>query len=307
MIAIEAFAGFGGFTEGAERAGARVVWAANHWRTAVDVHAANHPSTEHACQDVAQADWSALPQHDLFIAAPECPGHSAAAQPARARSAIVRSNHASRRSTAWAVIDAAEVCRPRAIVVENVPEFRRWTLFPLWIEALDRLGYTTDLRVLRASRFGVPQRRDRVFVVAMLGGRFPAPIIEAADEPPIGPCIDWSAPGWRTLAEMKPGARARMERARRRCGDRFVGQHVTSTRGIRLSEPLNTITTQDHYVVVDGDRYRPFTDREYARGMGFPESYVWPGVGRGDAIVGLGNAVPPALGCAVLTATMEAM
>lgn len=29
------FAGFGGFSEGAEQAGAQVIWAANHWRTAV--------------------------------------------------------------------------------------------------------------------------------------------------------------------------------------------------------------------------------------------------------------------------------
>lgn len=306
-IAVDLFAGFGGFTEGATAAGAHVAWAANHWPVAVETHAANHPETEHSCQDLRQADWSAIPAHDILLAAPECPGHSQAAQPARARSEVIRKQHASRRSTAWSVVDAAETCRPKAIVVENVPDFRRWELFPLWVECLDRLGYTVDCRVLRASRFGVPQRRDRVFVFAMLGGRWPAPIVEAADEPAIGPQIDWEAPGWRPLSDMAPGARARVERSRARCGDRFVGQHVTSTRGIRLTEPLNTITTQDHYVVVDGDRYRPFTDREYARGMGFPESYVWPGVGRSDAITGLGNAVAPAVGEACVRAVMEAL
>ncbi|WP_394372821.1 DNA cytosine methyltransferase [Ralstonia mannitolilytica] len=34
--AIDLFAGIGGFTESAEQAGVKVVWAANHWRLAVD-------------------------------------------------------------------------------------------------------------------------------------------------------------------------------------------------------------------------------------------------------------------------------
>jgi DNA (cytosine-5)-methyltransferase 1 len=67
MNAIDLFAGLGGFTEGAEMAGVRVVWAANHWRAAVDMHSANHPDTEHACQDLHQTDWSQVPAHDLMM------------------------------------------------------------------------------------------------------------------------------------------------------------------------------------------------------------------------------------------------
>jgi site-specific DNA-cytosine methylase len=38
MQFIDLFAGVGGFTEAAGRAGQEVVWAANHWRTAVEFH-----------------------------------------------------------------------------------------------------------------------------------------------------------------------------------------------------------------------------------------------------------------------------
>lgn len=38
MKAIDLFAGLGGFSAGAQLAGHHVVWAANHWRAAVDVH-----------------------------------------------------------------------------------------------------------------------------------------------------------------------------------------------------------------------------------------------------------------------------
>lgn len=78
MRAIDLFAGAGGFSTGAAMAGCNVVWAANHWQAAVDVHAANHPGTEHACQDLQQADWRNVPGHDLLLASPACQGHSPA-------------------------------------------------------------------------------------------------------------------------------------------------------------------------------------------------------------------------------------
>ncbi len=57
MKAIDLFAGAGGFSTGATMAGVQVVWAANHWPAAVQVHANNHPTTQHVCQDLQQADW----------------------------------------------------------------------------------------------------------------------------------------------------------------------------------------------------------------------------------------------------------
>jgi len=65
--AIDLFAGAGGFTEGATQAGVHVVWAANHWALAVEAHALNHPATEHACQDLRQADWTALPHASVGV------------------------------------------------------------------------------------------------------------------------------------------------------------------------------------------------------------------------------------------------
>ena len=62
MNAIDLFAGAGGFSTGAQMAGCRVVWAANHWQAAVDVHASNHPGTAHACQDLHQTDWRTVPE-----------------------------------------------------------------------------------------------------------------------------------------------------------------------------------------------------------------------------------------------------
>jgi DNA (cytosine-5)-methyltransferase 1 len=81
--AVDLFAGLGGFTAGATAAGARVVWAANHWPVAVQWHAVNHPETAHLCQDLHQADWTQVPDHDLLLASPACQGHTPARGKAR--------------------------------------------------------------------------------------------------------------------------------------------------------------------------------------------------------------------------------
>lgn len=287
MRAVDLFAGWGGFTLGAEEAGVDVVWAANHWPLAVEAHQLNHPTAQHACQDLRQADWSTLPDYELLLASPACQGHSQASQPKRRR------YHDALRATAWAVVDCADVTAPRAIVVENVVDFKRWRLYPTWRSALETLGYQLQETVIRASEHGVPQRRDRLFVIASRDGAQVA--LDKSPEVAFGPCIDWDAEvPWRRVDEATPRVRERVAKGRGNHGKRFLTQHVTGHPGVGLSEPIRTITTKDQWAVVDGDHYRPLTVRENARAMGFPDSYGWPeGATRKDAIRGLGNAVCP--------------
>lgn len=295
IVAVDLFAGWGGFTEGAELAGVEVAWAANHWPLAVHAHQINHPRTKHECQDLRQADWTRLPRYDLLLASPACQGHSSASQPNRIP------KHDDDRATAWAVIDCAEVTSPRAIIVENVPDFRRnWVLYPLWREALVRLGYHVQEYDAHATAFGVPQRRERLIIFAT---RKPVDLelpSRPEIEPAFGPYIEFDHGAWRSTTKAKPNARARFARGRANYGRTFLSQHVTNHPGVPLNQPIRTITTKDQWVIVDGNRYRPLTIREYARAMSFRDSYGWPtGITRSECIRGIGNAVPPKLarGC----------
>lgn len=294
MKACDLFSGWGGFTCAAEQAGVDVVWAANHWPLAVEAHALNHPQTEHVCQDLRQADWTALPAYDLLLASPACQGHSSASQPNR------RPTHDAMRATAWAVVDCADATEPRAILVENVPRFKHWRLYPQWRSALEALGYHLTDVVVTSSRHGVPQRRTRLFIAgtrkpqARAFYEFHDVATERVQEPSFGAYIDWEQGNWRPRRAALPGAQERMERAVRNHGPRCLSQHVTGHPGVPLDEPIRTITTKDQWVVVDGDRYRPLTVRETARAMGFPDGYSWPETAsRTEQIVGLGNAVCP--------------
>lgn len=301
MRAVDLFAGWGGMTLGASRAGVRVAWAANHWRLAVETHARNHPEAEHACQDLRQADWTELPRYDLLLAGPACQGHSDASQPRR------RSYHDALRATAWAVVDCAEVTRPRAIVVENVVRFERWKLYPRWRQCLEDLGYTLSVGKVRASYLGVPQRRDRLFVVGLRRGRTVDVEAPPRREPAFRPCLDPEADGWRPIRSCRyPNARARMLRVSRELGT-GIAHHVTDCPVVSVDGPLPTITTKHQWALVAGGAYRPITCRELARGMGFPDDYAWgEHVSQADATKGLGNAVVPAVAEHVVRRVLEA-
>lgn len=293
--AVDLLAGRGGFSQVAVQAGVRVVYAANHWPLAVRAHAQNHPNTLHE----RQADLTRLPAYDILLAAPACQGHSTAARPLRLTHEHVRRTHDALRATAWAVTDCLKATRPTAFVVENVPAFLRWELFPAWRESLRVLGYRLTMFRLNTANYGVPQTSERLFI---LGVKHQKKLLPPPTEPArvFGSCLEPDAPGWRPLTATTCNVRTRVERGRAAHGHTFLIQHVTNHPGVPLDQPIRTITTKDQWALVRGDEYRPLTPRELARGMGFADTFDLPDVSRVDQVRGLGNAVPPSLGAAVL-------
>ncbi len=315
MRAVDLFAGFGGFSLGASQAGAEVVLAANHWQLAVDAHRANHPETLHVCQDLNQANFHTFPDHDLLLASPACQGHSRAAQPSRKNDRSIASKHDALRSTAWAVINCVEAKRPYAVIIENTIDFRNWELYDLWLMAMERLGYAVEQHLAVASRFGVPQRRKRLIIVATRSKNPLGLVLPTAPEPGFGPCIDWedahvdrTEDGWRQICDKPLPVQRRIAKARARgLGERFLTQYVSNHPGVPLDEPIRTITTKIQWGVVDGDRMRMLRIREHARAMGFPDDYRWPDSStKRQQIRGLGNAIVPAVAKWFTERVMEA-
>lgn len=301
MQAVDLFAGLGGFTSGATAAGAQVVWAANHWPVAVEWHAINHPMTTHLCQDLHQANWTEVPGHDLLLASPACQGHT----PARGKD---RPHHDATRATAWAVVSCAEVHRPSVVLVENVPDFMRWELFPAWQYAMQALGYSLSPHVIDCADLGVPQHRQRVFILCT---RTAAPLrlqLPELDHVPARSFLDFESGNWSPVDKpgRSPKTLARVERGRRDQGARFVMPYYGSGSGLTgrsIDRPLGTVTTRDRWALVDGDRMRMLTAPEYRDAMGFPSCYKLP-ANRSQAIHLLGNAVPPKAAQELVTAIM---
>ena len=289
MRAIDLFSGAGGFTTGATLAGADVVWAANHWDSAVACHAANHPGVEHVQQDLAEMDWTQCPAADLLLASPACQGHSQAGQPARQGTGGSHAPNADRlrvkgqrdRNTAWAVLAAADTIRPERMVIENVVDFTRWEAFEAWRGVLHSFGYETRVQVVNGLHYGGAQDRPRAVVTARLGR--PAAVLadRTSGGLTIGHCLDrddHSDNRWAPI-ESKP---ARMQpliaKAQNQAGARCFWANVSESRGRRLDEPFPTSTTQSgtQWNLIDGDRIRVLNPREMARSMSFPDTYQLP-------------------------------
>lgn len=296
------FAGAGGFSTGAQMAGLIPVYAANHWPAAVAVHARNHPTAQHACQDLHQADWSQVPAHDVLLASPCCQGHS------RARGkASGNPQHDASRSTAWAVVSAAEYHRPPVVVVENVPEFCAWSLYPAWRMAMEALGYTLAPHIVDAADHGVAQHRTRLFIVCTRSDR---PLM--LDLPRLAhvgsaSLIDFGAGNWSQID--RPGRAlatlGRVRAGRAAHGSRFVTAYYGSERGGRaLSRPIGPITTRDRWAVIDHDRMRMLSVQECRAAMGFPADYQLPSQHKA-AVHMLGNAVVPIVARDILKAILE--
>lgn len=297
FTAVDLFAGCGGTSEGARQAGIKVLVSANHWPAAVETHRANHPGVEHYLQDLQQADFHAWPDFDILMASPACQGHSVARGKEQPRHDVTR-------STAWAVIACAEAKLPRAVIIENVPEYLRWRLYPQWKACLETLGYTVSETILDAADLGVPQHRRRVFIV---GVRQASPVVIPpgnVDHVNAETIIDDDAASWSPIQRDGRSVKTLLRiNAGRALGERrflipFYGSG-SGTTGRSLKRPLGTVTTKARYALVDGDWMRMLTVNEYRKAMAFPDGFVLPRT-QSLAIHLLGNAVPPPMAKHVL-------
>ncbi|WP_447651032.1 DNA cytosine methyltransferase [Pseudomonas abietaniphila] len=301
--AIDLFAGLGGWSTGARAAGVEVLWAANHWPVAVEWHSANHPDTQHICQDLHQADWTKVPSHDILLASPCCQGHSKA----RGKSSG-NPQHDSSRSTAWAVVSALEFHRPEAAIVENVPEFVGWALYPAWLSAMRSLGYQVAPHIVDCADLGVPQNRVRMFLVCT---RSTAPLmldLRPERHTAANSFIDLEAGRWADIE--RPGRAAatleRVKAGRAAYGDQFLFSYYGNTRsGRALTRPIGTITTRDRWAIVNGDKMRMLTADENLLAMSFPANTKRPDSHRLTVHMA-GNAVPPLAGQRVIEALKAA-
>lgn len=179
------FCGAGGSSTGAAAAGAQIVMAANHWQTAIDVHQANHPDAAHDCADISQADPRRYPRTDILLASPECTNHSQARGVSRKRQDPslwdAPDPDAERsRATMWDVPRFAEQIDYDCIVVENVVEATKWVGWRGWSQTMADLGYERQILSHNSMHHGVPQSRDRIYIVFWRKGLAPNLEMEAA-------------------------------------------------------------------------------------------------------------------------------
>lgn len=115
--------------------------------------------------DMTKIDWEQVPDFDLLFYSTPCQSISAAglqhgfAEGSGTRSSII-----------WNVRDAVKIKRPKYLCLENVKAMvsgKFVGMFNLWQLELERLGYANFAQVLNAKDYGVPQNRERIFLVSI--------------------------------------------------------------------------------------------------------------------------------------------
>lgn len=167
MKSISLFSGAGGMDVGFAKAGFQTVWANDIMPDACETFAANHgPVIRCGPLEKFIDELKEIESPDVLIGGPPCQGFSVAGRmdPFDPRSQLV-----------YTFMEAVRRTRPRAFVMENVKALAKLEKFQAVRERLLReasqAGYDCLIVVLRASDYGVPQARERMFLTGFRGGR----------------------------------------------------------------------------------------------------------------------------------------
>lgn len=213
IVAVDMFCGAGGTSTGlaqaCEKLGLKVnLTAINHWKVAIASHAKNHPWARHINSNIEKLDpFEVVPGRriDLLVASPECRHHSTARGG--------RPINDQKRASAWYILRWVELLYVKNILIENVPEFRKWgpvnskgkrikslegTTYKAFIGALVSLGYRVEERIINHADNGDATTRKRLFIIARRHRSFipwPKASHSKARWKPAKKVIDWSLPG----------------------------------------------------------------------------------------------------------------
>ncbi len=137
-------------------------------RFAIQAHNALFPAlADRNFGDISRIEWESVPDFDLFTMSSPCQDFSVAGLRRGGEE-----GSGTRSSLLWECRRAIAVKRPRYVLFENVKgllcgDFLRG--FMKWQDELAALGYANFPKVLNARDYGVPQNRERVFMVSILG------------------------------------------------------------------------------------------------------------------------------------------
>lgn len=174
------FAGIGGFDLGFERAGLKTVWQCEIKEFCRSVLAHHWPDVPRVA-DIQEVDPYEIPHAPIWVGGFPCQDVSLARMGPRSGLKGKQSG------LFYEFARHIEARRPSFVVLENVAGLlssHQGRDFAIVIRTLAELGYGVAWRVLDSRHFGVPQSRQRVFIVGSLGG--PASAAAVLFEPECG-------------------------------------------------------------------------------------------------------------------------
>lgn len=260
LTCIDLFCGIGGFHIAAKNLGLDVIFASDIDEEARAAYQHNYGMLPEG--DIVSIKAEDIPDHDILLAGFPCQPFS-----------IIGSKRgtADPRGTLFLeILRIVRVKKPLGIVMENVKQLATTPVLGQIVDNLRSMGYSVDWRILNALDFGLPQKRERVIIVATLTAfdKFPWP----TEKIPMIPLAD--------ILEKDPDPK------------HFVSERIRAKRHA-IHEPMVTPSiwhenksgnvssypwscalragASYNYLLVNGERR--LTPREMLRLQGFPDSF----------------------------------
>lgn len=157
---------------------------------AIKAHNALFPQYEERNYgDISKIDWSQVPDFDLFTYSSPCTDFSNAGSQAGGEE-----GSGTRSSLLWECRKTILAKKPKYLLFENVKALvseKFLYLFEKWCKELESYGYVNYYQVLNSKDYGVPQSRERIFMVSILKtDDEPEPYYEFPRPVPLTKCVE---------------------------------------------------------------------------------------------------------------------
>ncbi len=288
---IDLFAGIGGIRLGFQRAyHGRIesVFSSEWNKYSVQTYQANF-GMEKVHGDITQVDVEEIPDHDILLAGFPCQPFSQAG---------LKKGFDDTRGTLF--FDIARILKakqPKAFLLENVKQLRghdKGKTLDVIMNTLEEIGYkNVQYTLLKARDFGLPQNRERLYIVGFLDEsvafEFPkAPCTKTA----VGDILDAQVEDKYTISDKLWEGHQRRKRENKLKGKGFGYSLFTK------ESPYTSTISARYYkdgseilIAQEGKNPRKITPKEAARLQGFPEDFKIP-VSDTQAYQQFGNSVP---------------
>lgn len=292
LKAIDLFAGIGGMRLGFEQSGFEIVYSNDVDSYACQTYRANFGEIDE--RDIREVDPKSLPRFDVLLAGFPCQPFSMIGK----RDGLKDS----RGQLFNEVVKILNVRKPRAFVLENVKNLlkhNKGETYKIIKSALESAGsgYTVYEDVLDTKNFGVPQHRERVYIVGIKSPdkefKFPKKSLNPG-KTKVKEILEKKVADKYYLSQRYYSGLLAHKKRHSEKGSGF-GCELLDPKGVtntivcgNMGRERNLI--QDRPVSINKWGVRKLTERECARLQGFPDSFKIP-VSSTQAYIQFGNAV----------------
>lgn len=301
--AIDLFAGIGGIKLGLQLAGFDVIYSNDNDTYCKQTFETNFPDKLDT-RDIADIPSDEIPDHDLLAAGFPCQPFSMAGHQ--------KGFEDSRGSMFFQLVRIIRDKQPKAFLLENVKHLQSHdkgeTLKTILSILREELGYTVYYKILNSKDFGLPQNRERIYIVGFkenIPFEFPEPLLNT--QPKVADIQEKEHVEDFYFLSQKYYEGLANHKARHRAKGSGFGFEILDPNGISYALVVGNMGRERNLIQdsVREDFYkegmnkaiarnnlgvRKLTIRECARLQGFPEGFVFP-VSRTQAYKQLGNTV----------------